>query len=39
MYLLVPETINQGTPEHRCRYGHQKIKNDCVYIFLTANGL
>ena len=23
MYLIVLETINQGTREHRCRYGHQ----------------
>ena len=22
MYLIVLETINQGTREHRCRYGH-----------------
>ena len=26
MYLIVLETINQGTREHRCRYGHHKIK-------------
>ena len=26
MYLIVLETINQGTREHRCGYGHHEIK-------------
>ena len=26
MYLIVLETINQGTREHRCRYGHHATK-------------
>ena len=26
MYLIVLEAINQGTREHRCRYGHHEIK-------------
>ena len=26
MYLIVLETINQGTREHRCHYGHHEIK-------------
>ena len=26
MYLIVLETINQGTREHRYRYGHHEIK-------------
>ena len=26
MYLIVLETINQGTREHRCRYGHHAAK-------------
>ena len=51
MYLIVLETINQGTREHRCRYGYHEIKkkrveksflnhsDNCVYIFKMANGL
>ena len=26
VYLIVLETINQGTREHRCRYGHHATK-------------
>ena len=50
MYLIVLETINQGTREHRCRYGHHEIlkkveksflnhSDNCVYVFKMANGL
>ena len=43
MYLIVLETINQGTRMHRCRYGHHatKIKQDAreamrVVFFCTC---